>query len=192
MSYHQIEKNMDQGVSDSELLEGITKHNKAAFEKLFYRYHQRVFQFVLRMVKQPDMVDEVVNDVMYVIWDKAASFGGRSTVSTWIFGIAYRKTLKSLEKSKKYRGTDSLDVGIELADTNPEINPEHSYKDKEFLAKLSMGLDKLSAEQRGVVELTALGHSYGDIAEIMECPENTVKTRMFHARKRLRELAVNA
>jgi RNA polymerase sigma-70 factor (ECF subfamily) len=120
---------------------------------------------------------------MLVVWQKADSFHGDSRVSTWVFGIAYRKALKALERAGRSRvlvGEDEL-PGLAA--------PDNEVEEVELQDWLSNGLDRLSPEQRMVVEsVYYLGLSYNDIAAIAGCPIGTVKTRMFHARRRLKDL----
>jgi RNA polymerase sigma factor (sigma-70 family) len=127
---------------------------------------------------------EVLNDVMLAIWKGAASFDGRSRPSTWIFGIAYHKALKAL--ARRPVEVDSDSEGPEPVERD---EPESLAARRELAGVLGRALGSLSPEQRAVVELTYYyGLAYPEIAEIVGCPVNTVKTRMFHARRRLREL----
>jgi RNA polymerase sigma-70 factor (ECF subfamily) len=119
-----------------------------------------------------------------VVWQDASRFELRSKVSTWIFGIAWRKALKALERQKRH------DVPQESPDevAGPD-EVASALENREWLAR---ALGRLSPDQRLVVELTFfVGCSYQEIAEIADCPVNTVKTRMFHARHRLRDLLVS-
>ncbi|HKI73793.1 MAG TPA: sigma-70 family RNA polymerase sigma factor, partial [Pseudomonadales bacterium] len=122
-----------------------------------------------------------------VVWEKAAGFEGRSKVSTWITGIAYLKGIKALDRLRMM--PEQLAEG--LSDIE-EVEETRNLINKLGLDDwLSSGLGMISAEQRSVVELTYFsGYSYQEIADIMDCPVNTVKTRMFHARRRLAKLLV--
>ncbi|MCG8455370.1 MAG: sigma-70 family RNA polymerase sigma factor, partial [Holophagales bacterium] len=128
-----------------------------------------------------------LQDVMFVVWKRAGAFGGRSRPSTWIFGIAYRQAMHSLD-----RGRDAaLDAALESADGELA---EHGAEDRalgnrELRLSLEKALGRLSPEHRAVLELTFFEDcSYREIAEILGCPLNTVKTRMFHARQHLRRI----
>jgi RNA polymerase sigma-70 factor (ECF subfamily) len=106
-------------------------------------------------------------------------------VSTWILGIAYRKALKRIERQS--RAPEDLSAGE--AGLEELGGPDRSLERRVLQDALQGALDKLSPAQRAVVELTYYhGYSCGEVAEIVQCPVGTVKTRMFHARKRLREL----
>jgi DNA-directed RNA polymerase specialized sigma24 family protein len=75
------------------LLEKIRSGDDGAFETLYRLYHSRLTNFLMKMVRRPQLVEEVLNDTMMVVWQRPDSFHGGSKLSTWIFAIAYRKAL---------------------------------------------------------------------------------------------------
>jgi RNA polymerase sigma-70 factor (ECF subfamily) len=163
-----------------QLLRRIAKQDREAFKALYCIYHRRLLRFVVRMTSRHDLAEEVVNDTMWVVWRKAAEFRGASLVSTWILGIAYRQTLSS--SRRKSPGTADAD-----SDDYDAIAADDVQSQAETREWLDHGLAQLPLEQRMVLELTYyLGHSCEEIALIMDCPVNTVKTRMFHARRKLK------
>ena len=139
------------------------------------------------MTGKLELAQEGVNDVMLVVWEKAGSFTGRSKVSTWIMGIAYRKGLKILEKSRRWSERFRT---VDFQEWNEPSTSSSEHMEEVILKDLlARGLASLPPEQRAVVELTYYqGCSYQEISEIAGCPVNTVKTRMFHARAKLRKL----
>jgi len=150
---------------------------------LFCRYRPRLRRFLERTTQRPHLIDEILNDTMLVIWRKAGSFEVRSKVSTWILGIAMRRSLKVRERAARLA---LLDHG---QPAEPATEPDEHLARKELRADLDRALESLSPEHRAVVELTHFdGYSYREIAAILGCPVDTVKTRMFHARRRLRAL----
>jgi RNA polymerase sigma-70 factor, ECF subfamily len=164
------------GSGEDELLRRIAHGDQAALERLYRDYYPRLSRFVLRITRDVELVREIINDVFLVVWRSACRFRGDSTASTWILGIAYRRALKS---ARRQRPVPMLPEGAE-----PEADdaPHHGMD-------LDGSLARLSHEQRATVELAYyFGYSYREIAEIMNCPENTVKTRMFHARRTLKHL----
>lgn len=178
---------------DHRLLRRIARGDRGAFEELYHRYHRRLFGYVFKVTRRQELVDEVLDDTLLAVWQGAASFSGRSRPSTWIFGIAYRKSLKALRALPRERGQDAYATGAEPPEPDdlpaPPDGPESLMVRRELGSALGRALAELPPEQRAVVELTyAHGCSYREIAEIVGCPVNTVKTRMFHARRRLREL----
>jgi len=180
-----VQQSLDDA-SDGELLDRVGDRDRRAFEVLYHRYHRRLFGYLLRLTAgRVEMVEEVLNDAMLVVWRSASDFRGRSRVSTWVFGIAYRKALKALARRKRQRETNEDEAPEPVAPGGPE----HDLDRGETARAVSAALASLPAEQRAVVELTYYRQlPYREIAEIVGCPVNTVKTRMFHARRRLREL----
>jgi RNA polymerase sigma factor (sigma-70 family) len=166
------------------LLRRVAAKDRKAFEALYHLYYRRLFGYLLKITRRAELVEEVLNDVMLAIWKGAASFDGRSRPSTWIFGIAYHKALKALSRQPADRG-DELE-GPEPVDRD---EPESLAARRELATVLGRALGALPPDQRAVVELTYYyGLAYQEISEIVGCPVNTVKTRMFHARRRLKEL----
>lgn len=166
---------------DKDLLSDISDQNQSALEALYERYFDRMTRFVTQITRDPQTTLEVVNDVFMVVWRSAQNFRGDSTVSTWIMGIAYNKALSAAAKKKSWATEDDCDSFVGTAAV---IN-----SDAHDIATV---MNKLSPDQRAVVELTYYaGYTYKEIGEILHCPENTVKTRMFNARKILKR-TINA
>jgi len=174
---------------DLELLRRVAKKDTQAFEALYRRFAPRIGSYLRRVLGRADQAEECFDDTMVVVWQKAHTFQEGHRVSTWMFGIAHNKALKALSK----RGR-RVDVPIEdpaLSHSRALIDPrdvEHQVVRRDQLAAVSRAIDDLSPEQRAVVELTFVqGCSCEQIAEIIGVPTNTVKTRMFAARKRIRQ-----
>lgn len=183
------------------LLGRIANKDRAAFRMFYDAYALRVGRFLLKMLKNPDVVDEAVNDVMLVVWQTGGDFDpARSRLTTWLFGIAHNKGLKVLEKQRGRWREQSLDEAPAEVDEIDGIDdagaPEHSGPDNperailgwELGEILNWALERMTPEHRTVLELMfSEGRSYAEISEITGCPLNTVKTRIFHARKKLGE-----
>lgn len=171
--------------ADKALLARSVGGDADAFRALYDKYYHPLLRFIYRITGQLELAQEGVNDVMLVVWKNGSSFGGRSRVGTWIMGIAYRKALKMLDKSRRW--SDRFRTWGDDADELPDPSPEHTV-DVDLEDLIERGMERLPAKQRAVVELTYYyGYSYAEIAEIAGCPVNTVKTRMFHARERLKQ-----
>lgn len=170
--------------SDAELIRRVCEADHQAFELLYRRYYQRLFRFAYRITRRLDQIEEIINDVMYVVWRKASSFDSNTLPSTWIFGIAYKKCLKSIAAR-----TQAEHLEIEEAEAQLPVTDDSGLRNLEIEDWISVAFGLLPADQRAVLELTYhQGLQYREIATIMECPENTVKTRMFHARKKIQSL----
>jgi len=172
------------------LLQRVAARDRKAFEALYHQYYRRIFAYIFKITRRSDLVEEAVNDVMLAIWKGAPGFDGRSRASTWIFGIAYHKALKALaRRTLPSQMPPAGEPSREAAEPVDNDEPESLLARRELATVLGRALRALPAEQRTVVELTYYyGLPYPEIAQIMDCPVNTVKTRMFHARRRLREL----
>lgn len=161
------------------LLDRVRRGDRSAFSELYQRYQPRLYGYLLRLLANPVMVEEILDDVMLVVWTDARKYRGAAAVSTWIFGIAYRKALTAMRADRRYQSR--LD-----RNTDPNAIASESMQHAEWIRA---GLARLSPDHRQVLELTYFGgFSYREIADIAGCPVNTVKTRMFHARRRLRIL----
>jgi len=165
------------------LLVRIARHDSAAMKELYLLYHRRLARFLMRLTTRYELAEEIINDTFWVVWQHAGDFRGASRVSTWIMGIAYRRGLKTL----RYAGPPPPD-----GDLFAEIGSDEPARQEEINEWLDVALQRLPLEQRTVIELAYhVGHSCEEIASIMQCPVNTVKTRMFHARRKLKVLLTN-
>jgi RNA polymerase sigma-70 factor (ECF subfamily) len=172
---------------DLALLASVADADRAAFEILYRRYHRRLLAYLLRVLGgRVEEAEEALDDTFYAAWMGARSFRGGSRVSSWLFGIAYRKGLKTLERHGRRR-----EVPVEEGAAEPPSpdSPRRDLERRELARAVAAALAGLPREQRRVVELTYYrGLSYPEISELIGVPVGTVKTRMFHARRRLREL----
>lgn len=171
---------------DLILIRRVAGHDRQAFEALYYRYARRLSGYLTKLLKQREMIEEVVDDVMLVVWQNAARFDGSARLSTWIFGIAHNKALKALTRPVN---KPSVMPPAPTEEGSSRANPEEILTRQELGRTVAGALQTLSPEQRAVVELTFYhACSYREIAVITGCPVNTVKTRMFHARRRLAQV----
>jgi RNA polymerase sigma-70 factor (ECF subfamily) len=169
---------------DLRLMRRIADGDLRAFERFYRDFHPRLSRFLRVLLRRPHLVEEVLNDTMMVVWTRAGTFAGTSQLSTWIFTIAYRKAGRAL------KGLDEP-VDDAVLDQYPSEEPtaESRLGQQEAQQMLLGALSGLSAEHRSVVDLTYFQEfGYREIAEIMDCPVDTVKTRMFHARRRLKDI----
>ena len=161
------------------LLDLVVGQDREAFSELFELYHPRLFKFIYRLTHSHTISDELVNDIMLLVWRKAGTFRGSSKVSTWIFGIAYRQSMRRLsrDKSKLFQSIDTVELGA-AEGANADIENW-----------VQQGLGALPAAQRITAMLVFyLGLSYEEVSDVTDCPVSTVKTRMFHVRRKLRDI----
>lgn len=170
---------IDQADLERRLLGRVARRDRAAFSELYKAYQPRLLGYLIRLLPSFAVAEEVLDDVMFVVWCDAAKFRGASSVSSWIFGIAYNRAISALRKEQRHRRSIDGSVDVEAVATSPAREPE----------LLDKALARLSRDHLQVIVLTYFcGFSYQEIAEIADCPVNTVKTRMFHARRRLKLL----
>jgi RNA polymerase sigma-70 factor (ECF subfamily) len=137
------------------------------------------------MVRDETVAEDLISEVFLDVWRQAGRFEGRSTVSTWMLAIARFKALSALRR----RLDGELDEETASAIEDPTDDPEIALEKKDKSAVIRKCLVGLSAEHREIIDLVYYHEkSVGEVAEIVGIPENTVKTRMFYARKRLSEL----
>jgi len=174
-----------QATSDEVLIGRIAGGDRLAMQVLFARHHVRVFRFVVRLVKNESTAEDLISDVFLDVWRQAGRFEGRSAVSTWLLSIARFKALSALRR----RPDEALDEDVAGAIEDPSDDPEIALEKKDKSALIRKCLSGLSAEHREIVDLVYYHEkSVEEVAEIVGIPENTVKTRMFYARKKLAEL----
>ena len=153
-----------------------------AFERLYHSYRPRLGAFLYRLSQDQGANEELYNDVFLAVWERAGSYNGTSRVSTWIFAIGYRQCMKMLRKRRPPLAAVETDL--------PGADERNIAEDRNLLA---VALGMLSPEHRMAIELSYYaGYTYQEIAAIAECPENTIKTRIFHARRRLQTIVAEA
>jgi len=174
-----------QATSDEVLIGRIASGDRLAMQVLFARHHVRVYRFVLRLVRDETTAEDLISEVFLDVWRQAGKFEGRSAVSTWLLAIARFKALSALRR----RPDEELDEETAEAIEDTADNPEVALQKKDKSAVIRKCLEGLSAEHREIIDLVYYHEkSVEEVAEIVGIPENTVKTRMFYARKRLAEL----
>lgn len=168
---------------ERELLACVGAKDLVAFEKLYRTYQPRLVRFLGAVLQRSQLVEEVLDDTMITVWQSAANFRGASKPSTWIFAIAYRKALKARARWPDPVEDDGLETRVD-----PDALPDEKLQQQRLHNALLHAMQQLSPAHRAVVDLTYFhGLGYREIADIVGCPAETVKTRVFHARQRLRK-----
>ena len=166
---------------EREWIVKISCGDRDAFRELYLHYHRRLAKFLTRITHRYEDAEEIINDTLWTVWQRAGDFRNASQVSTWIMGIAYRRALNTIRRA----ATHDRVMAREIVDAEPETGDLGEAIERRVL--LDRALAQLPIEQRLVLEFTYyMDHSCEEVAEIMECPVNTVKTRMFNARRKLR------
>lgn len=179
----------ESAASDEALLDRIRERDSAALRTLFQRYHGRVFHFVLRRLRDPELAEEVVADVFFEVWRSIDRFQWASRPSTWIFGIAHFKATGAHRDRSRHKRKSVVPTNVESLHrvADPE-NTDARIAARNELAIVRRMLAALPDEQREVLELAVVeGLPYEEIAGRLGVPEGTVKTRVSRARARLRK-----
>jgi RNA polymerase sigma-70 factor (ECF subfamily) len=175
----------ERGTSDAALIQSIATGDKHAMRMLFARHNVRVYRFLLRLVANEATAEDLVSEVFLDVWRQAEKFQARSQVSTWLLAIARYKALALLRR----RSTEELDEEQAAAIEDPGASPEVMIENRQRTDILRKCLAQLSPTHREVIDLVYYHEkSIEEVAEITGVPQNTVKTRMFYARKRIAEL----
>jgi RNA polymerase sigma-70 factor (ECF subfamily) len=175
--------------ADADLIRAIAAGDKSAMRTLFLRHHARVLRYVMRIVRDHAQAEDVLSEAFLGVWRRAGRFEGRSSVATWICGIARHKALTALEAKPPTCGED--DIILTVADPAP--GPDGGLAAQDRIATLRRCIDALSREHREIIDLVYYREkSIKEITDLLGIGMNTVKTRMFYARKRLGALLAAA
>src|ERR1051326_5377891 len=174
-----------QATSDEALIGRIAAGDKLAMHALFARHHVRVYRFVLRLVREEGLAEDMISEVFLDVWRQASRFERRSSVGTWLLAIARHKALSALRRRRE----QPLDEAQAAAIADPADDPEAAVAKKDKGEILRNCLNRLSAEHREIIDLVYYNKRSGEeVAAILGIPAGTVKTRMFYARKHLAQL----
>ena len=170
---------------DRRLLSAIANdRDEVAMETLYRHYQDRLVPFLYRLTHDRALIEETYNEVMLKVWRKAHQYKGQSMVSSWIFSIGYRTCLRMIKKAQRgeFASSDSLAFDAAHEGDNPL---------RERMVHQALG--QLSPDHRMVLELAYFqGLATQEIAQIVGRPVNTVKTRLHHARNKMRDILGDA
>jgi RNA polymerase sigma-70 factor, ECF subfamily len=175
--------------SDQALIARIATGDRLAMRTLFTRHQVAVYRWLVRILRDETLAEDVLNDVFVAVWQQAAAFEGRSSVSTWLLAIARYKALSA----RRRRVDEPLDETVAATIPDPADDPETALEKRDRAALLRESVARLSSSHREVIDLVYYhGKSVAEVSEIVGAPEATVKTRMFHARRKLATLIAAA
>jgi RNA polymerase sigma-70 factor, ECF subfamily len=175
--------------SDEALIRRIAAGDQSAMRALFARYRVALYRWLLRLVDDDALAEDLLSEVFLDVWRHAATFEGRSSVSTWLLAIARYKALSA----RRRRSDAELDDELACRLADPADDPELVLQKKNRAELLRQSLARLSPEHGEVIDLVYYhGKSVKEVAKIIGISEATVKTRMFYARKKLAELVETA
>ena len=171
--------------SDEVLIRRIAGGDQLAMQTLFVRHRVALYRWLLRLVGDEALAEDLLSDVFLDVWRQAAKFEARSSVSTWLLAIARYKALSA----RRRRIDAELDEEVPVIIADPADNPELVLQKKNQTELVRHSLARLSPEHGEVIDLVYYhGKSVREVAEIVGVAAATVKTRMFYARKKLAKL----
>jgi RNA polymerase sigma-70 factor (ECF subfamily) len=175
--------------SDEALVGAVAAGDRRAMQALYLRHNVRVYRFVLRLVADTSLAEDIVSEVFLAVWRQDGAFKAKSQVSTWILAIARNKALSALRS----RADEQLDDDAATTIADPADDAETMLDHQDRNAIISSCLSQLSAIHREVLDLVYYHEkSVDEVARIVGVPTSTVKTRMFNARRRMESLLATA
>ncbi len=173
--------------SDDALIKAIAAGDRLAMRTLYDRHNMRLHRFILKIVSDVGLAEDLVSEVFLEVWSHAGRFRGHSRVSTWILAIAHFKALTARHRHC-HRSAELDETALEQFPDSSE-NPEQAVLNKDCSAQLRVCLAQMSRNHREIIDLVYYqGKSVEETAKIIHAPRNTVKTRMYYARKQLGRL----
>ena len=177
-----IKKMADQHIDDATLLQLISQGDEDALATLYTRYGSNLYGYALRMVRNREAAEDVLQDSLLTIWQKAKTFRGEGRVKAWLFAIVHNKAVRTF-REKENAPLDDTAHDPEYLET--KVDEKHLSRERNRL--LRSGLEKLSIEHRTVLELVFYqGMTMKEISQICEVPLGTVKSRLNYAKAALK------
>ena len=171
---------------DRALLARVGTGDRRAFDVLYTRHERRVYRYLLTLIPDPHAAEDVLVDVMTIVWRDAAKFAGGSRATTWMLGIARHKALDVRRSRARAGGRDAALEDVEEPASEAEGPQEFTHRTLEA-AEVKRALTQLSTEHREVLQLAFFEElGYEEIASLLGIPENTVKTRVYYAKRQLK------
>ena len=173
-----------------EIIRRIKSGDKQAFELFIKQYEKLVFHIVYRMIPEQREKEDICQDIFIKIYQNLDTFQFRSKVSTWIGAIAYNTCLNYTQKKRALLFNDHTPQGITLDSINGHMHPPDKYTEEQDLKnQIQSAVESLPQIYRTAISLYHVeGMSYNEISQIMDLPEGTVKSYLFRARKKLKEM----
>jgi RNA polymerase sigma-70 factor (ECF subfamily) len=175
------------GLSDEELLKAFLGGQERAFEELFERYRDRIFGYLIRLVRDRSLAEELFQEVFLHLFRRASRFDASRTFRSWFFRVAHNRAVDFLRRGERSGNFEELREDV--TETKQEVSPEQMVLEAESARFLDQSLYRLSDDHRSVLLLKFKeGLTYEEIAEVVGCPVGTAKSRTHHALRQLREL----
>ena len=176
----------EKSTGEAALITATAAGDRSAFEKLYRIYEHRLHQYLCVLLRDAVLAEEVAVEVMVAVWQGARTFRGGSQVSTWIFGIARHKAMDALRRAARH---DQRSVPLEdlLEQADPDSCPLTAVEQQKLAQITQRALAHLSRAHQEAIRLAYYEElTYEEIARVIGCPINTVKSRLFKAKQQLK------
>ena len=171
---------------DTELLRRFSEGDESAFDSIVKLYHERVFQFVYRVLQDFDDAADIAQETFIRAYDKLGQFKGRAGIYTWLYRIALNLSINCLRK-RKLRTMVGLDEAPPAALKSSLSGPESDLDDSTTRGRIERAVAELPTRQRSIFILRQYdGLSHGEIASVVGTSEGAVRAGYFHAIRKLR------
>lgn len=169
------------------LIRRMATGDRRAMDQFYGRFQENVYRFALSRLNDPAAASDVLNETMLKVWQEAERFRGEARVLTWVLGICFHKTMDQMRSRYRHEGSE-LDPAMP---DESEVEMSQVLSRMEDIGRVQEAVTRLSPVQRSVLHLAFYEDlPYAEIARVLECPEATVKTRVFHAKRALKSLLV--
>lgn len=174
---------------DQKLVARVQKGDKAAFDLLVRKYQHKVAKLIARYVRDRAEIEDVTQEAFIKAYRAIAGFRGESAFYTWLYRIAVNTAKNYLDSQGRRPPNSDMEVeGAELSDSGESLRdqatPERSLLTDEIAATVNRVIDALPEDLRMAITLREIeGLSYEEIAQVMDCPIGTVRSRIFRARE---------
>jgi len=184
--------------AEAQLVERARRGEAGAFRILVERYQRRVYSLALGFLKDPDEARDIAQEAFLKVYKHLPTFQGTASFYTWLYRITVNLCIdlrrkagrgNQVEFDEKVAREEVGSPADELSTQRLGFDPARALANSELRGRITTALGKLSEQHRAVLLLREVdGLSYKEIAEVLECPEGTVMSRLFHARKQMQEL----
>ncbi|RJP59328.1 MAG: sigma-70 family RNA polymerase sigma factor [Candidatus Auribacter fodinae] len=179
--------------SDNDLISAVREGKIEAFDQIVRRYESKVLGVLYGMMRNSDDARDVAQDVFVKAYKSVDKFRGDSKLYTWLYRITVNMAIDYMRKKQKKAKVEYNDE-VKISDDNPavpvdRINPSKTVQNKELRTKLQEAIEQLPEEQKSTFVLREMQDmSYQEIADVMNCSVGTVMSRLFYARKKVRDM----
>ncbi|MCM5680857.1 RNA polymerase sigma factor RpoE [Schlegelella sp. S2-27] len=183
--------------ADALLIERVKRGDQKAFELLVIKYQRKIERLIARMVRDTDLIQDIAQETFIRAYRALPQFRGESAFYTWLYRIAVntaKKTLVELKRdplvteSARFSADDEDETSRVENELSDGETPEAVLASKEIAATVNAAIEALSDDLRQAITLREIeGLSYEEIADVMNCPIGTVRSRIFRAREAIAE-----